>query len=307
MRSSTLPFLVAALVLSGASSAFADDPTVTFYTTDEAYGVVGGSYGHQTAQPGDDIYQGGDYATGNVYVGETVVGSGPLNGYYGAPNASASAFARGNYSGSARAYVTWTITGTLGLIPTVASGIPVLLNGEAYLDAQSDTTVIPNTAVPASFSGASAQIYLSGGASQNFNCGGLYEGLEPQSCGLNEISDNFHLTPSMTTSGLYTGFVQIRTEADVNEALDPNSYGSPTDDYDKRSYALVDPTVTIDSAFYALYPDAKLTFSPLVGNNGNPNGLPIPSAAPEPATWTLMIAGVGLAGAGLRRRRFTAG
>ncbi len=90
--------IVFASVMACASSAFADDPTVTFYTVNQGYGIVGGSYGDLTTNPGDDIYQGGDYATGNVYVGETVVGSGPLNGYYGAPNASASAFARGNYS-----------------------------------------------------------------------------------------------------------------------------------------------------------------------------------------------------------------
>lgn len=55
--------------------------------------------------------------------------------------------------------------------------------------------------------------------------------------------------------------------------------------------ATADPIISIDQSTLN-FGDYSLLFSPGVGNGG----------VPEPATWTLMLAGLGLAGARLRRR-----
>jgi len=61
--------------------------------------------------------------------------------------------------------------------------------------------------------------------------------------------------------------------------------------------ALVDPTISIDPSFAATDPnylrDYSIAFSDGIGNG----------AVPEPATWTMMLFGVGLVGAGLRTSR----
>jgi hypothetical protein len=62
------------------------------------------------------------------------------------------------------------------------------------------------------------------------------------------------------------------------------SYGLPS-----SAQAFADPVITIDESGYTL------ELSPGVGNG-------LVSAAPEPSSWLLMIAGVGLAGLMLRRR-----
>ena len=62
------------------------------------------------------------------------------------------------------------------------------------------------------------------------------------------------------------------------------------------SSAFADPYITIDPAFAAMHPGYSLTFSPGVGNS--PAGV-----VPEPAAGALMLAGLGLLGAALRRGR----
>ena len=60
--------------------------------------------------------------------------------------------------------------------------------------------------------------------------------------------------------------------------------------------AFADPFITIDPTFLAAHPGLQggLVFSPGVAN--------APPAVPEPAAWTLMIAGFGIVGTALRRR-----
>jgi hypothetical protein len=58
-----------------------------------------------------------------------------------------------------------------------------------------------------------------------------------------------------------------------------------------------DPFISIDTAFAAQHPGYTLSFSAGVSN------LDGPGAVPEPASWALMIGGIGMAGAALRRRK----
>jgi len=62
----------------------------------------------------------------------------------------------------------------------------------------------------------------------------------------------------------------------------------------------IDPMITIDPNFV----DAGLYH--LEFSDGITNGSPLSPGVPEPASWALMIAGFGLAGAALRRRRSAA-
>ncbi|MGZ3402924.1 MAG: PEPxxWA-CTERM sorting domain-containing protein [Phenylobacterium sp.] len=63
-----------------------------------------------------------------------------------------------------------------------------------------------------------------------------------------------------------------------------------------RAFASADPLITIAAADN---PDGSLH---VILSDGVGNGLP-PTGVPEPAAWALMLAGFGLSGAALRRRR----
>jgi hypothetical protein len=65
-------------------------------------------------------------------------------------------------------------------------------------------------------------------------------------------------------------------------------------DYAGSDYAGVDPTITVDPA-EAATGDYEIDFSP---NLAPPTG-----AVPEPGTWALLLSGLGLVGARMRRQR----
>lgn len=62
--------------------------------------------------------------------------------------------------------------------------------------------------------------------------------------------------------------------------------------------AYIDPRLEIDAAFLATHPGATLTITPGVGNE-----IPGVTAVPEPSTYALMLAGLALVGATLKRKR----
>jgi PEP-CTERM motif len=62
--------------------------------------------------------------------------------------------------------------------------------------------------------------------------------------------------------------------------------------------AFIDPHLEIDAAFLAANPGATLTITPGVGNE-----ISSVSAVPEPSTYALMLAGLGVIGFIARRRR----
>jgi hypothetical protein len=63
--------------------------------------------------------------------------------------------------------------------------------------------------------------------------------------------------------------------------------------------AFLDPKITIDADWLAANPGFQVNFSENIENGAGV----INAGVPEPASWALMIAGFGLAGAALRRRR----
>ncbi len=65
-----------------------------------------------------------------------------------------------------------------------------------------------------------------------------------------------------------------------------------------NAFAFIDPIVTIDAAYLASHPGVSVKLAAGLGNSFAAAG-----GVPEPASWALMIAGFGLAGAALRRRR----
>jgi hypothetical protein len=68
--------------------------------------------------------------------------------------------------------------------------------------------------------------------------------------------------------------------------------------------AYADPLLEVDPTWAAANPASANQVS-LEFSNGIDNGFGVPSV-PEPTSWALMIVGLGLAGAGLRRRRLVA-
>jgi hypothetical protein len=103
------------------------------------------------------------------------------------------------------------------------------------------------------------------------------------SMGCPDQSTDFDGTLQVKTNPGYIGTVEMIVEAGGAFSDDPNS-----------GYAYVDPYFYIDPST----PDASaysITLSDGVGN-----GL---QGVPEPGAWALMLTGVGVAGAGLRRLR----
>ena len=261
------------------------------YGTDAQYVYTGGTY----------IQQDGDYSTGNVFVGETIMNSSP------APSAYAKAYARGNYSGFTQAVTTWYVQGTLGLDGTVASNMPVLLNGDAFLEYNANTGDYAGSpgGWSETYAWSMATVKTSGTPDQNLYCGGvLYPGF-PQNCGDNAVSDDFNLQ-STDKAGIFQGWVSIITSATVIDDTGA-MYGRPEiDPSTKYADAYIDPVITIDPAFLLTHPGATLTFSAGVQNGQYPTGVipPTgPTGVPEPATWAMMLLGVGFAGGALRSNR----
>lgn len=84
--------------------------------------------------------------------------------------------------------------------------------------------------------------------------------------------------------GIFVGQISLKVRATASEFPDSAS-------------AMIDPILTIDPDFLILHPGTTLELSPGIGNGDQQGGVP------EPASWALLIAGFGLAGANLRRRR----
>nr|WP_243843221.1 PEPxxWA-CTERM sorting domain-containing protein [Sphingomonas vulcanisoli] len=91
----------------------------------------------------------------------------------------------------------------------------------------------------------------------------------------------FDLKGTMQTNTVYT--LYLKTYVDT---MGPG-----------QTAAYIDPYLTIDSDYLQSHPDLSLEFSDGVSN------APASASVPEPASWTMMIGGLGLVGGTMRRRK----
>jgi hypothetical protein len=105
--------------------------------------------------------------------------------------------------------------------------------------------------------------------------------------------------------GTFEGIINVLTDADGNATKTVHMFASATAKVafepvliDKAG-AFLDPQFHIDPDWLALNPGAFLSFPDGVGNS-----LPSISSVPEPASWLLMLSGIGLS-IGFARRRYS--
>ena len=115
-------------------------------------------------------------------------------------------------------------------------------------------------------------------------------------------ADSGYTNPTNTSQSVVGTFTADLTYGAVNElnlqVMEHTSGGSGGSNSSASAY--VDPRIYIDPAYLAAHPGATLEISPGVGNIG-------PTATvPEPASWLMMIAGLGAVGGVVRRRRTAA-
>jgi hypothetical protein len=96
-------------------------------------------------------------------------------------------------------------------------------------------------------------------------------------------------------------FLSVSTVAIAQDFIDTEQNITYVGISDVR--AVADPFFEIDPTWAADHPGYSLEFSSSIVN-GDPG--PTSGGVPEPAAWALMIAGFGMAGAALRRRRTAA-
>jgi hypothetical protein len=196
----------------------------------------------------------------------------------GSPASGVSAYAYnaanglGNYA-TADASIEFTVS--VGGLTDKTLLVPLVAIGEVDLSASSEN--------------AASDVYIGissfgvlGGPPQfpEYHCGDTGD-----DCGVHPFQISFVL--GFTDAVGYAGDVYLEAEARTFEGHESDSHFANT---------VIDPTFAIDPDFLREHPEAYLVFSDGIGNGG-------PGGVPEPASWALMIAGFGLAGAALRRRR----
>ena len=106
-------------------------------------------------------------------------------------------------------------------------------------------------------------------------------------CGLSQISANPAVLDRVVDFSS-NGLTEVEMQAGIIEGSNPG---------DQYSGSLtVDPLFTIDPTFLAANPGYSLSFSAGVGDS-------LASGIPEPATWAMMLLGIGSAGLTMRSRR----
>jgi hypothetical protein len=103
--------------------------------------------------------------------------------------------------------------------------------------------------------------------------------------------------------GTFAGVLMAPTDASglarglINLHVSGLAFGVRSEGLSGVSWAFIDPALSIDSDYLAAFPDAQLLLTPGVGNQM------VPSPVPEPSTWALLLAGLGLISVAARRRR----
>lgn len=93
---------------------------------------------------------------------------------------------------------------------------------------------------------------------------------------------------SVTSASDFSGYFDLIANADILSAASTGF---------NIVQSFIDPLITIDPTFLANHPGYSVVVSQGIGNE------PTATAVPEPATWTMLLAGFGAVGAAMRRRR----
>ena len=256
----------------------------------------------------------GSGSTGGTHTVTAANGDGSTITFSGAPSPSIEATGQtgavgGRYSNARASYeYSFKIT-SLNSIAKATLYDALILGGDPTPDPIATAigyTYLAGT--PGSYAQATVKTQIGGSAYADCDSGAYGQG-----CGLTNYSFDvyydFHvdcpgadaqhpctLPPAMFTP---TVTLSLNLEADV--------FGGSNE----HVFAFVDPTITLNDAFFThlgLSPaDFQPTFSEGEGNVASPPNFPGfgAAAAPEPATWAMMLLGFGALGAALRRRRPT--
>jgi hypothetical protein len=217
-------------------------------------------------------------------------------------------FTQGTFTGHALGAETVTLS------PTNAPSVSVFVGGDdGRFEAAGRITYFGTVAAPVRAPDIPIPIGVAYSAhASGFERGEAYDGRElgqltvggdclSTSCNLSFDADSTGLysSPSFGQSG--TLRIQVR-EAQVFQVqlyadarFDCHLCQAPGHTGSGQGQMFIDPVFTIDPDFLTMHPGYTLSFSAGIGNSA--------SAAPEPADWALMIGGLGLLGAELRRRR----
>lgn len=198
-----------------------------------------------------------------------------------APNTRSSVVSSGADYGRGTSSVFYQFEATLGANRAGVTEIPAVLMGHLTTYA-AGAQVRSHAAI--GFTGLGSNPYT-------FDCG---VGYDASGCRDQDFTYAFALVADPTRANIFDGYVSLSTSATSTV------FGASFDTSIQQADAFIDPIIYLDQAFLRRHPGTTL----------NPDGsalFDIPpgggATVPEPAAWALMIAGFGLAGTALRRRR----
>ena len=207
-----------------------------------------------------------------------------------APHVDAFAQSYGQYTAHSRSSMLYNIRGYVGGAATGVTEIPLFIQGHVLVSVLGAT------------GRAEGKLGLSGYVNPNDGGHGVFDDFCTASGG-GCVDENFTYAFSLDTAGAlagsFEGFVFLGAEAQSVYFGDPTALNLSV----ITAHANIDPIVYIDPAFLrahpgtTLHPDGSALFDTPPGGGGGTGGVP------EPTTWALMLAGFGLAGVGLRKRR----
>ena len=211
-----------------------------------------------------------------------------------APHVDAFAQSFGEYTAHSRSSMLYSIRGYVGGDLTGVTEIPLFIKGHILVDVLGAT------------GRAEARLGLSGYVNPNDGGHVIVDDFCTATgggCVNEDFTYAFSLDAAGAVAGQFEGYVSLFADAQSVYFGDPTGLNLDV----ITAHANIDPIVYIDPAFLlahpgtTLHPDGSALFDVPPGGTGGGAG-----GVPEPASWALMIAGFGLAGAALRRRRTAA-
>ena len=183
--------------------------------------------------------------------------------------------------------------GGLADVPIEISGIvDQWITGDAY--AAATASVFGTGGAVVTSSGG-----YGGGDTQYFWCDGLSGAACIFSYTFSLDAKSYSADQILTQSDLASGFISLQAQANTNPIGHPclsSVYGCTANGY-AQSY--IDPYIYIDPTFLAANPGYSIEVSYGLTNNPPQNI----SAVPEPSTYAMLLAGLGLVGFTARRRQ----